>query len=586
MAVLPDKQRTFGQFETPPDVADLLLGFCLRRPFDRLLDPGCGAGAFLQRAARWQGWMASSPADVPPETLWGVELDPETAAIAHRRLPQAHILAQNFFTLQPGPIRPFDAVIGNPPYTRASWLGHLSREAETPAAQGEAHAGQPVVPPELGQRLSGRSGLYAYFFLHSLRFLREGGRLGFVVPNGWLDVAYGEGLKQLLLDHFKIVALIESGVERWFRQAEIKTCLIVLEKCSDSQQRTANLTRLVRLKRPLRQLIPRPPDDYRRPQVVERLVARLLAGRDHQTDAFAVRVQPQKTLEAAGKWGMALRAPAVYQLCLQQATIPSLKNWATVQRGFTTGANAFFYLTPEVIARWGIEPRFRRPVLKSLRGLHQLQLDPAVCHYQVLQVPPAAGLSGTAVADYIAWGEAQGYHLRRTCAARRSWYSLLPQSPAQLVLPKGIWRHHLAPLLEGAVLIDQQLYQVRPADGVPLLAAAALLNSAWFALQCELQGRTNFGGGVLWLAGYELEQLLLPDPRALAAAQVAELERFFERLAQRPVLSIEKELAQPDRQALNTAVFALLGFSQGEQTAVLESLLERVRTRRQRAQRK
>ncbi|MEJ2750661.1 MAG: hypothetical protein P8183_22560 [Anaerolineae bacterium] len=68
-----EKQRTLGQFETPPDVADLLLGFCLRQPSDWLLDPSCGDGAFLQRADLWRRWLADSPADVPPDRLWGVD---------------------------------------------------------------------------------------------------------------------------------------------------------------------------------------------------------------------------------------------------------------------------------------------------------------------------------------------------------------------------------------------------------------------------------------------------------------------------------------------------------------------------------
>ena len=42
------KQRAWGQFATPTDVADLLLGFGLRRPSDRLLDPSCGDGALLK----------------------------------------------------------------------------------------------------------------------------------------------------------------------------------------------------------------------------------------------------------------------------------------------------------------------------------------------------------------------------------------------------------------------------------------------------------------------------------------------------------------------------------------------------------
>ena len=69
---MTSKQRTWGQFATPTDVADLLLGFCMRRPDDRLLDPSCGDGVLLRRAARWQSWLSPSAAAGATGTLFGV----------------------------------------------------------------------------------------------------------------------------------------------------------------------------------------------------------------------------------------------------------------------------------------------------------------------------------------------------------------------------------------------------------------------------------------------------------------------------------------------------------------------------------
>jgi hypothetical protein len=591
---MPDKQQTFGQFETPPDVADLLLGFCLRRPSDRLLDPSCGTGAFLQRAAQWQAWLADIPAAVPAESLWGVELDADRAAKARTHLPQARIIGQNFFTLRPDGQRPFDAIIGNPPYTRAEWISRLQQEAGQQLsmfgdagarAEGFGKGKQALIPTALWTKLNGRSGLYAYFFLHGVDFLRQGGRFGFVVSNGWLDVAYGQQLKQFLLDHFKVIALIESGVERWFDEASVNTCLVVLEKCNEPAERAANRVRLVRLRRPLDQLISYGPDDSRRQGQIERLVTRLLPADSRQSGDTAVRVLLQAELDAASKWGVALRAPDFYRQRQQQSTVASLANWSSLQRGFTTGANTFFYLDAAALEKWGIEPQFRRPLLKSLRNVDRLRLSAADCGHDVLWIPATADLRGTATGEYVAWGESQGFHLRRTCAARHPWYSLPPQPAAQLVLAKGIWRRHFVSLVDDTLFVDQQLYRIWLADGVPPVAAAALLNSAWAALQCELLGRVNFGEGVLWLAAYELETLRLPDPRHLAPAPLAELERAFNRLAQRPVRDIEVELAQPDRQALDTAVFNLLDFSVAERAAALAALVEQVATRQQRAER-
>lgn len=582
---MPDKQHTFGQFETPPDVADLLLGFCLRRPSDKLLDPSCGEGAFLARAAQWLDWLTDRRGDVPAEALWGIELDPAAAAFAQSALPQAHISSQNFFAAAPDGTRPFDAIIGNPPYTRAEWLGELHEAAGQQLALFNGAPAEPgdkklLMPAPLWHSLGGRSGLHAYFFLHGTQFLHEGGRFGFVVPNAWLDVAYGERLKQFLLDHYRIIAIIESDVERWFSDAKINTCLVILEKCAGPRRRAANLVRLVRLQRPLAALIPIPLNDYRRQQTVERLVTRLLPGDSRTTGDFAIRVVGQNEMRPAAKWGVMLRAPAVVGRPHVQAKLHPLNEWATVQRGFTTGANRFFYLNAKTSEQWQIEPQFRRPLLKSLRGLDRLTLSAADCKHELLWLPPDANLQGTAVSRYIAWGETEGLHQRPTCAVRQPWYSLPPQPPARLILPKGIWRRHMAPLLDEPLPVDQQLYQIRLLPGVEPETAAALLNSAWFALQCELYGRVNFGAGVLWLAAYELGRIRLPDPRSLTPQQSDHLARLFTALAARPFPATESDLDHPDRKALDTAVFDLIGLNDDERTAVLASLRERIGARK------
>jgi hypothetical protein len=429
----------------------------------------------------------------------------------------------------------------------------------------------------LWQSLSHRSGLYAYFFLHSLQFLREGGRLGFIVPSNWLDAAYGADLKQFLLDHFRLVALIESNVEPWLPQTNLDACLVVLEKCSDPNRRAANLTRLAVLKRPLSHFIPFAHDNPRRLLAVERLVPRLLPSDNRRAPDFDVRVLPQWKLDAAAKWGVVLRAPEVLWQRQERDDLPPLQSWATIQRGFTTGANRFFYLDKATIEQWGIELAFRRPLLKNLHEIDKLQLDQTESQTETLWLP--AGTNWDSAAPYVEWGEAQGFHQRSVCAARQPWFSLPAQPPAQLMLPKSVRRRHIAPLLTHDLPADQQIYRLSLADDVPPEAAAALLNSAWFALQCELQGRNNFGEGLLWLAKYELAAILLPDPRRLTADQTAQLTRCFEPLAQRPIGDTLDELTQPDRQALDTAVFDILNLTAAERTAVIDALRDRIAAR-------
>jgi methylase of polypeptide subunit release factors len=578
-----DKQRTFGQYDTPPDVADLLLAFCFRRPADRLLDPSCGTGAFLARAAVMGQWM--SPGAEAAEQLWGVELDPAVAAQAKQKLPKAQILGGNYFALSVEETGLFDAVVGNPPYTRAEWIEQLNNAAllvEQLSIFADQGGGALLPAQEQGRILNRRAGLHAHFLVHSASFLRDGGRLGFVVPNSWLDVAYGKRLKQFLLDHFKIVALIESNVERWFSQASVNTCLLLLERCKDGEARQSNRVRLVRLRRPLAQLLPFNVDDEQRWSRLESLSARLLPGNDLTSTDLAVRVVNQQELPAGEKWGVALRAPAVQRRTATRAW-QSLSKWAAVQRGFTTGANAFFYLSPADIDQWSIEPAFHRPLLKSLRQVNNYRVSEADCVQRVLAVSPAEDLTGTAAAGYIAWGKSQGYDTRRTCRGRPRWYSLPEQQPAHIVLAKGIWERHFAPLLVDDVLVDQQLYRLQIDASLPVEAAAAVLNSAWFGLQLELHGRVNFGEGVLWLAAYELEALRLPDLRYLPSQQLAELSERFMALLLETVESVWQAWQRPAQRALDDTVFAVLGLSAAEGQEVISALQERVATRQAKA---
>lgn len=586
---MASKQRTFGQFETPADVADLLLAFCVRRADDRVLDPSCGNGALLQRSARWQAWL-NADEEGPSENLWGVELDEDAAVAARQRLPRAHILHQNFFTLEPD--TPFDAIVGNPPYTRAEWIDRLQEQAAKQLAMfdddpplDEERAKNPVIPPNLWQTIvNRRSGLHAYFLLHGARFLRDGGRFGFVLPNNWLDVGYGKGLKRFLLEQFKIIALIESTVERWFTNARVNTCLVILEKCENPEARRGHLVRFVQLRQPLAQLLSFDSDHRARFSAVETLLTRLLPAQDRTTESLRIRVVGQDSLRPTEKWGQLWRAPAVYRQVRRGAArrgLRPLKQWAGVQRGYTTGANGFFYMDQATIEKWQIEPRFRRPLLKSLRGVQSLTPGTG-SDLEVLVIQPTDSLAGTNAGAYVAWGQSQGFHERSTCQSRDPWYALPHREPAALVLAKGIWERHFVPLLSNPVRVDQQLYDIRLHPGVPPPVAAALLNSSWLALQLELQGRVNFGEGVLWLAGYEVENLLLPDPRTLDAGVAGELTRRFETIAGRPLApDLATELARSDRQALDDVVFDLLALSPTEATIIIETLLERVTARRQ-----
>ena len=89
--------------------------------------------------------------------------------------------------------------------------------------------------------------------------------------------------------------------------------------------------------------------------------------------------EPLKPGQYAGnKWGgKYLRAPDIYYTLLDKGRdkLVRLGDIARIRRGFTTGANEFFYLDDQTIARWSIEPAYIAPAIKSPRETQRITLD-------------------------------------------------------------------------------------------------------------------------------------------------------------------------------------------------------------------
>lgn len=198
--------------------------------------------------------------------------------------------------------------MGNPPYTRQEEIAEISPQ--------DRQYKEKIIDKALrdikGRKIADipqRAGIYAYFFVHGAKFLHQGGRFGLVVSESWLDVDYGKGLQEFFLNHYQISAIIGSKVERWFEDADINTCIVILEKCSGDErrrEREENPVRFVYLKKPLRYFIP-PAQDIWEKQV-ERLTAiqdkfikTILAHTEpYEGDDFRIFPQKQKELWEEG----------------------------------------------------------------------------------------------------------------------------------------------------------------------------------------------------------------------------------------------------------------------------------------------
>jgi hypothetical protein len=132
-------------------------------------------------------------------------------------------------------------------------------------------------------KFSGKSDAYVWFVVHATPFLAQGGRLSFVVSSALLFSDYGIPLIRFLARHYRIRAVVDSMVERWFPDADTNTVLLLLEREKDATARQENVVRFVRLRRPLSQLLPLP-DEASRRQRLEDLVEIIVGAPDGDDD--------------------------------------------------------------------------------------------------------------------------------------------------------------------------------------------------------------------------------------------------------------------------------------------------------------
>lgn len=305
--VEPRFRHELGQYYTPEDVVDLLTTYAVRNPADKVLDPAAGGGSFLRSAYERKRELGARHEETL-EDVWGfeitgfaAELSTITLATSDTHEPAAYprVILRDAFDLRPGsqtnllipgqlervkiPAE-FDAVIGNPPY-----ISFRRQTNQDSILRALATLPQDLVLP----RFSGKSDAFVWFTVHATQFLNESGRLAFVVSSALLFADYGVPLILFLARHFRILAVADSAVERWFPDADTNTVLLFLERCSDPTAREQNSIRFVRLLKPLAQLLP-PADAIDRRGKLEEFVSELLSADDGSDDPrMRVNILPQ-----------------------------------------------------------------------------------------------------------------------------------------------------------------------------------------------------------------------------------------------------------------------------------------------------
>jgi methylase of polypeptide subunit release factors len=247
----------------------------------RIIDPACGSGAFLivalrhlekefaaaVEAARATGAISSAPNSakitemILAENLFGIDINPSSVEITklslwlHTALPNQplsgldrtircgnSLVDKRFYNKRnildaderdrintfewEGDFAPgsFDAVIGNPPYVKLQNFKQVHADMADWLVNGSSGEA-----PYQATR-TGNFDLYLPFIEKGLWLLNDGGRMGYIAPNLWPTLDYGEGLRGLVHAGRHLEKWLDFRSFQVFEEATVYTAIQIYSK--------------------------------------------------------------------------------------------------------------------------------------------------------------------------------------------------------------------------------------------------------------------------------------------------------------------------------------------------------------------
>ena len=311
-----EERRRLGQFSTPFDLAKEIVKYGIEMLGDSevsFLEPCIGSGAF------YSALLCSTNND-KIKMATGIEIDKSYFDCSEQlwRTFPLELIEGDFTRVIPH--RQYNFIVTNPPYVRHHYL---CQEDKTYLIETEKN--------ETGIALSGLAGLYCHFMLLAHKWLAPNAICGWLIPSEFMDVNYGNALKQYLLKNVHLLRIHRYSPESsLFSDALVSSCVVWFKnEIIDS--------------------------DYE---------VEFSFGGTHEKPDKRKGIKKSDLLKER-KW---TRFPEK-EVRNSVNTGNTLGDFFEIKRGLATGDNNFFILDREQIAKLGMEMSFFKPILPSPRYL-------------------------------------------------------------------------------------------------------------------------------------------------------------------------------------------------------------------------
>jgi len=228
-----------GQFFTPEPVIDFCVAMMQPKPNETIIDPACGSGGFLMSALKYlqNNYPKLDTKKVVSKNLFGLDINKSIARIAKMKLlleanGKTNVLCTNSLEdldsikLSLSYSGGFDLILANPPFgakiTNTATLSKYDLGYKWTNHNKEYYKTKSVYPNQNAEIL---------FIERCLQLLKEGGRMGIVLPNGNFENPSLEYLRYYIKLKAKILAIVNLPQETFIPFGTgVKTSLLFLEK--------------------------------------------------------------------------------------------------------------------------------------------------------------------------------------------------------------------------------------------------------------------------------------------------------------------------------------------------------------------
>ena len=478
-----DEQKLRGGYYTPRPIADFICRWAITNPTQRVLEPSCGDGIFLESAID-----IFLKLGVPRNKLFGAlkgielvkeEADKSRSRMANYALNSTTILNSDFFEYisKGNGDTHYDVVIGNPPFIRYQNFPEHHRERAIKMMQA------------MGLHPNKLTNIWVPFLLISASILNKHGKLGMVIPAELFQVKYAAETRVLLANFFSRITVVTFR-KLVFNDIQQEVILLLCEKdvAKNKGIRFVEISNLEEL------------NNLNIAKIQKAEVKSL----DHSSEKWTKYFLQEKEIQLLRK----IKSDSRIKRC---------RDVMEVDVGIVTGMNDFFMLNKETVKKWKLKPYVRKVVSRSshFKGIvfddADFETNSVAQYAGYLFLPPQKDFHALpkVCQDYIAYGEEQNYHIGYKCRIRKNWY-ITPSIwvPDAFVLRQVADYPKLIVNKTDASSTDT-IHRARLTTKIkPETIALSFLNSLTLAFS-EITGR-SYGGGVLTFEPTEIEEIPLP----------------------------------------------------------------------------